>query len=216
MYQIFMGFHGACCKWLEHYHIQAKGVLANAIDTEEYELYEDEVESKKEEIKILYAGRLIQDKGILLLKQAYDTLRKKYHNIKLIIAGDGPLYEDLKKNTKIQMLGKLNHDELMKQYAKADIFINPSYSEGLPTSILEAGLMKCAVVATNVGGTSEIIEDAKTGLLCKPDTADIIEKLETVIQDEKLQKKLAESLHEKIVKKFSWEITTNKILEIIK
>ncbi len=50
---------------------------------------------------------------------------------------------------------------------KADIFINPSYSEGMPTAILEAGLMKCAVVATPVEAEpKEIISDNKNGLFC--------------------------------------------------
>ncbi len=103
----------------------------------------------------------------------------------------------------------------MSLYNNVDIFINPSYSEGLPTTVLEAGLMKCAVVATDVGGTSEIIENGKEGLLCKPEVLDITKKLETVIKDEDFRKTIGENLHKKICKQFSWDNTVKQILEII-
>ena len=103
----------------------------------------------------------------------------------------------------------------MSLYNSVDIFINPSYSEGLPTTVLEAGLMKCAVVATDVGGTSEIIEDGKEGLLCKPEVLDITKKLETVIKNETLRKMVGENLYKKVCEQFSWEKTSKKVIEIV-
>lgn len=214
MLMIFTGVSKACCKWLEHFNIKAKGVLYNAVEISEYECYKSEIKAD-ENIKILYAGRLIEDKGILLLEEAYKTLKKKYFNIKLFIAGDGPLYKKLKQNEKIVMLGKLEHEDMMKQYITSDIFINPSYSEGLPTTVLEAGLMKCAVVATDVGGTAEIIEDGKEGLLCKPQVQDITEKLDALIKDKESRQNFVENLHKKVIKQFSWENTTKQLLDVI-
>ena len=103
----------------------------------------------------------------------------------------------------------------MSIYNSIDIFINPSYSEGLPTTVLEAGLMKCATIATNVGGTSEIIEDKKEGLLCTKEVIDIIEKLEVLIKDEELRNEMGENLHKKVKEKFSWSNTARTILKII-
>ncbi|MBO5478116.1 MAG: glycosyltransferase family 4 protein [Clostridia bacterium] len=215
MLKIFIGVSRACCNWLKHYKINAKGVLSNAIEVSEYDFYKDISKTNQKNIRILYAGRLIKDKGIILLVEAFKRILNNFTNVELFIAGDGPLEEILKKEKNMQLLGKLNHEELMKEYAKADIFINPSYSEGLPTTVLEAGLMKCAVVATDVGGTSEIIEDRKEGLLCKPEVLDITEKLEVLIKDEILRETLGEKLHEKVVKQFSWDNTANKILELL-
>ena len=215
----FYGVSKHCIEWLKHFHIKGKGVFYNSIDANEYELYHDSTYSvpvRKEALKILFVGRMISNKGINELVKAYQTLKQK-HTITLVIAGDGPLKEKIQKeNPEIILNGNLDHDEVMKLYNSCDIFVNPSYSEGLPTTVLEAGLMKCAVVATDVGGTSEIIEDKKEGLLCKPDVLDITEKLETLIQDESLRNTLGENLHEKVKEKFSWERTAEEVLKIIK
>lgn len=211
-----MEFHGACCKWLEHFNIKAKGILTNAVDIKEYDKYKNKFQENKQKIEILYAGRLIKDKGVLLLQQANKIIQSKYKNVSLLIAGQGPLYDELKKDTSLKLLGKLEYDKIMEYYAKADIFVNPSsFAEGLPTTVLEAGLMKCAVVATDAGGTIEVIEDNNTGLLCKPEVNSIVEKLEMLINDNKLSKNLAENLHKKVCEQFSWEKTVEEILEII-
>lgn len=209
----FYGVSKACCKWLEHFNIEAKGVLSNAIDISEYK---EVVKNNKDTIRILYAGRLIKDKGVLILVQAYEELTKKYPNIILTLAGDGELYEDLSKKSNIEVLGKLNHEDMMEMYLQSDIFVSPSkFPEGLPTTILEAGLMKCAVIATNMGGTAEIIEDNKTGFICKPEVFDIIEKLELLLKNEKLRKDISENLHTEVINRFSWENTTKNMLKII-
>lgn len=215
----FYGVSNSCVKWLEHFHIKGKGVFYNSIDITEYEIYNNSQYSlpiKKETLKIAFVGRIIQNKGINELVEAYRTLEKRYP-IALVIAGEGPVLEKLKKeNEDIIFTGSLNHDEVMRLYASSDIFVNPSYSEGLPTTVLEAGLMKCAVVATNVGGTPEIIEDGKEGLLCKPEVLDITEKLEVLIKDETLRSKFAENLHKKVMNQFSWDKTAKDILEVMK
>lgn len=218
MLRIFTGVSEACCKWLEHFNIKAKGVWHNAIDIEEEKQYSEYflAKEKKKTIQIFYAGRLIKDKGVLLLVQAYEELKKKYDTITLSFAGEGPLYEELQNNPNVIALGKLERKDIMRQYAKADIFVSPSsFPEGLPTTILEAGLMNCAVVATAMGGTTEIIQDGITGLICKPEVSDITKKIEKLIQEEDFREELAKNLHNKICKDFSWENTTKQILEKI-
>lgn len=84
-----------------------------------------------------------------------------------------------------------------------DIFVLPSLKEGLPYVLLEAGLAELPVIATNVGGIPEIIENGVSGILIPPanqkEIADAIEKL---IKDEKLRKTLAQNLRQKILKEF--------------
>lgn len=217
--QDYYGVSIQCVKWLEHFKIKAKGVLYNAIDIAKYDEAKKEkypLQIPKDTIKILFVGRMIKDKGIIELIKAYTKLKQQY-DIQLILAGEGPLFKKLKQENKdIIFTGSLTNQDVMRLYNSTDIFINPSYSEGLPTTVLEAGLMKCAVVATNVGGTAEIIEDGKEGLLCKPEVLDITKKLENCIKDKNLRMTLSQNLHEKVKKQFSWDNTTNKIVEIIR
>lgn len=214
----FYGVSEECIEWLKHFHIKGKGVFYNSINLEEYGLYFNQkyqLPIKQNYLVIGFIGRIIQNKGINELVEVYRDLVEKYP-ITLVIAGDGPLKETIEqKNQDIIFTGNLDHEEVMKLYNSIDIFINPSYSEGLPTTVLEAGLMKCAVVATNVGGTPEIIEDGENGLLCEPTVVDIKEKLEKMIQDKDLRKKCAENIHNTVKEKFSWEETANKVLKVI-
>lgn len=209
----FYGVSNACIEWLKHYKINANGIFYNAIDGQEYDTYKDEIyiKSADKKIKLLYAGRLLKDKGILLLIEAFKELLKKHENIELIIAGEGPLKEQISKEKNIIYVGNLSHDEIMALYNQCDIFINPSYSEGMPTSILEAGLMKCAIIATPVGGTVEIIEDEKNGIFCDVTIDSIIEKIELLINNKQLIKTTAENVHNSILEKFTWRSTARNI-----
>lgn len=188
----------------------------NAINSNEYAKNNMLQQKNKDKILILYAGRLLKDKGLLLLIEAYEKLKEKYNNIELIVAGDGPLYNEIKKHINIKLTGKLEYDELMKLYQKAHIFVNPSYSEGMPTAVLEAGLMKCAIIATPVGGTKEIIKNGETGLICSTTVESIYKQVEKLINDNQLINKLSQAVHNKIINEFLWENTTNKVIKDIK
>ena len=117
----------------------------------------------------------------------------------------------------IKVLGKISHQEVMELLGKTNIFVNPShFSEGLPTTILEAGMMKCAVVATPMGGTTEIITDDNIGYICGFETSEIQEKIEKIINDKEKMKKLGTNIKEKVEKDFSWNTTAKKIATTIK
>ena len=216
----FYGVSYKCTEWLKHFDIEAKGVFYNSIDTEECEKFKDFIKKDKEKIVITYVGRMIEEKGVLKLIQAFKTLEQKYDNIELKLAGSGPILEKIieeNKNEKnIEILGKISHDEVLKLLGKTTIFVNPSaFSEGLPTSILEAGIMKCAVIATPMGGTTEIISSDKIGYICGFETDDISEKIEKLITNREEIEKLSNNIYDVVNKEFSWDITAKKIFETI-
>lgn len=219
---LFYGVSNRCVNWLKHFKIEADGVLYNSIDQHDYDKFKDIYffKKKKNQIYICYAGRLIKEKGIYELCDAFDELSKQYKNINLYIAGDGPILEDLKKKylkkKKINFLGKLNFDNVMALYNSCDIFVYPSmYPEGLPTSILEAGLMKCAVVATDRGGTIEVITHQEEGLICEENTNSIRDNIKLLINNPDLVEQYSEKLHQKIIEKFTWKVTANQLVDII-
>lgn len=205
----FYGVSKKCNEWLKHFKIEAKGVFYNSIDDLEFKKYYKE--SRNDKIMISYIGRLIKEKGVLNLLSAFKKLSEKYSNIELTIAGDGPLLEMIKKDyreSNIHLLGKIDHDNVMQLCSKTDIFVHPSmYPEGLPTSILEAGIMKTAIVATDRGGTKEVIHNDSVGIIVEENMEDLYEKLDYLISNPTEIERYKENIHERIMNNFTWKQT---------
>src|SRR3989338_10562541 len=101
-------------------------------------------------------------------------------------------------------------------YLKAfDIFVLPSLKEGLPYTLLEAGLAGLPVIASNVGGIPEIIENNKTGLLASAaNIYEIARAIKKLIEDKNLSENLAKNLRQKIISEFSFKKTIKKTLNV--
>lgn len=208
----FYGVSNACGKWLRKININMDGVWYNSIDTNQ-KLPKKE---KHNTINFLYAGRLIKQKGVDNILIAFSKLSIDYKNIKLYIAGDGPELNNYKvkyKDANIIFLGKLDYKNLLKYYAKTDVFLYPPlWPEGLPTSILEAGLMKCTVIGTNQGGIVEIIENEKNGIIVDNDWNSLYSAMKKLIIEKKLLNKYSTEIYKTVQEKFSWENNAKKIL----
>ena len=217
----YYGVSKKCTEWLKHFNIEAKGVFYNSVNTEEIEKYNKYIKKSAEKIVITYTGRMIEEKGVLRLIEAFKNLEKKYNNLELNLAGDGPILEKIIQDNKniasIKVLGTISHEEVLKLLGRTNIFVNPShFSEGLPTTILEAGMMKCAVVATPMGGTVEIISDENIGYICGFETDEIQDKIEKIINDKEKMKKMGINIEKKVKEEFSWDVTAKKIANTIK
>lgn len=217
----FYGVSKKCTEWLKHFDIDAKGVFYNSIDTEEGKKYKNFINKSQDKIIITYIGRMIEEKGVLKLIEAFKKLEEKYSNLELNLAGSGPILEKIieenKEEKNIHILGKISHEEVLELLGKTTIFVNPSaFSEGLPTSILEAGMMKCAVVATPMGGTTEIISNKDIGYICGFEVEEVLEKIEKLINNKEEINKLSENIYNVVINDFSWDVTAKKIYETIK
>ncbi len=109
---------------------------------------------------ITYVGRLIHAKGVQDLFQAVAPLR----DIDVVIVGDGPYRAALERSARsfgvrAHFLGQLQVKGVYSALSGSDLFVNPSYSEGLPTSVLEAAALGVPAIATDVGGTREILPE---------------------------------------------------------
>lgn len=169
-------------------------------------------------VHLLYIGRLIYAKGIQDLLQALANVRKGGQNLHLTIVGSGPysqilqaLAQQLRINDVVTFTGEQTREQIAQLIPRHDVFINPSYSEGLPTSVLEAAASGIAVIATDVGGTKEIVPSDRYGLLY---TAGKVAELEGLIlryyegTDERMQ--AAELLAVRTRKEFSWTSVVEK------
>lgn len=169
---------------------------------------------------ITYIGRLIDGKGVLDLIEAIRNIQEDFV---LFIIGDGPekknmqnLIEKYSLENKVIFFGYRNHSDAIGILKISDIFINPSYSEGLPTTVAEAGMCRKATIATKVGGTNEIITDGKSGFLIEPrDIEALRQNISKLCQNKDLQNELGNSLYADMRNKFSWEKSTSKFLAII-
>jgi len=165
-------------------------------------------------------GRLSKEKGQRIFLDAWERVCKQETNIKALLIGDGPDREMLEKisaqkglENKVIFLGhQLNPHPF---YRILDLVVMPSLSEGLPNVPLEALAHNKPIVATSVGGTPEIIEDGKNGILVKPGD---LESLSTAIIELLLNKEKRDSLSARgistLYPKFSPENRARQILSL--
>ena len=121
---------------------------------------------KSQNFTFLFVGRIVRDKGINELVGAFRRLSKRYPQARLVLVGN---YEDdldpisqesrdiITKNEQIEAAGPKYGDELLACYAAADCFVFPSYREGFPNTVLEAGAMGLPCIVTDINGSREII-----------------------------------------------------------
>ena len=132
-----------------------------------------------------FIGRLSEEKGLETLIQAMPMVRIKFPRVKLLIAGTGPMEQRLKKRVQsadldgcVSFLGFCSN--AFAFIRDLDVFVLPSRTEGCPIVVLESMAMSVPVVATDVGGTPELVEDGVTGLLVKSNSP--VELANSVIQ----------------------------------
>ena len=170
---------------------------------------------------LLYFGRISEEKGILTLVKAVEKLSV---DVPLYILGTGAVENDIKSyisshglENKIKMLGFKSGDELKKYVAEAKCIILPSeWYENGPYAIMEAMSQGKPVIVSNIGGLPEIVEDGKTGYICKPfDCEDLkvcIEKVFSLSADE--YKVMSKNAVISAKENFNPENYINKLTEI--
>ena len=194
----------------------------NVDRTEIKRLYEDFKLTGKE-IIITFIGRLVSEKGIVELLEAFSSIESDY--IKLLIVGDidqGCRDQKTKNLICSKYKGSKNivftgfRGDINNILYITDIFCLPSYREGMPRTIIEAMAMECAVIATDIRGCREEVIDGKTGFLVKPQSPDDIRgKLEILITNEELLSSMKKEGRKRAEKYFNEKQTVNKQIDII-
>ncbi|MDD1744002.1 MAG: glycosyltransferase family 4 protein [Methanomassiliicoccales archaeon] len=195
---------------------QVSGLIHNGVDHVRFsprsieECLEHFPQFEGMERPILFSGRMIALKGLNVAIEAFDQLRKetKAH---LIFAGTGKEnpwrrmldQRDISKED-YTFLGTVPYQEMPWLYPLASAFILPSYSESFPMTILEAMACKIPVVATEVGGIPEMIENGRNGLLFRPgDSKGLSDNLLRILGDNSYASKLGENGRERICEEFT-------------
>ena len=172
---------------------------------------------------ICFIGRLVKEKGILELLESFSLLKKDHQNVKLLIIGEASTSER-DQNTHYLLEGMFNDPDIIavgfrtdipQLLAISDIFVLPSYREGLPRSIIEAMAMKKPIVATNIRGCREEVIHGENGFLVEKQNAlQLFEKLDIFLNQKELRKEFGENSRKIVETQFNEEIVIQKQYEL--
>lgn len=167
-----------------HFYSRRKEVLDRARDLRDVSRF-----------TFLFVGRIVRDKGINELCEAFDKLSKDHQHARLLLVGPrensfDPVSEHslelIATNPAIEYVGEKLSDELLSYYAASDCFVFPSYREGFPNTVLEAGAMGLPCIVTDINGSREIIVENENGIIIPPqDTEALYEAMLRMMTDKK-------------------------------
>lgn len=166
---------------------------------------------------LLTVGRLRIQKSQEILLRAIPLIRDKVNNLKVLIVGEGELKEslqslsrDLKIEDIVEFVGGTNYPE--KYLAACDVFVLPSVFEGLPTVVLEAFRASIPVIASNIDGTNELIQDGMNGLLFKSkDYHELASSVLRLYHSDLLREKLGKEGHKAYQSNFNISVYAKEI-----
>lgn len=203
---------------------------SNGIDTSYFnpELYSDEQNLKlKNELGIqaddfvfIFVGRLVKDKGINEMVAAFEHVQKENTKVKLLLIGDyendlDPLnsqtVESINNNPSIIAAGFKN--DVRPYLSVANVLVFPSYREGFPNVVMQAGAMGLPSIVSNINGCNEIIIEHENGLIIPvKDEIAIVSAMKTVLSNSLLTAKMKENSRKMIVSRYEQKVVWEAIL----
>lgn len=163
----------------------------------------------------LFVGRIVRDKGVNELIEAFQRLNAEHPSTRLVLVGNyernlDPVSDETQRlidtNDAIQTVGHKDGDDLPHAYAAADCFVMPSYREGFPNTVLEAGAMGLPSIVTDINGSREIVENGKNGFVVPPrDAAALHDAMERMLTDDAARQRMAREARPMIASRFDRE-----------
>ncbi len=173
---------------------------------------------KRVPMRVLFLGRIEQAKGIDDLLLALQSLASDYPSMRLVVGGDGDrvaLHQraiDMGVANMLELPGWLTREQVEQELVRANIFVLPSYQEGLPMALLEAMAYSCAVIATAVGGIPQLVTSGVNGLLIAPgDTDGLAASLRRLLDDQVLCEHMGQQARATIEAGFSSAAMTRQL-----
>lgn len=203
---------------------------SNGIDTEHFSrksISKAEIESLKAKLNItqddfvfVFVGRIVGDKGINELVNAFDKISSETSNVKLLLVG--PYEEDLdplseltlkriRENENILSVGYQQEVRLFLAVSHCLVF--PSYREGFPNVVMQAGAMELPGIVTDINGCNEIISHEKNGLIVPVKSAEALYlALHRILSDKELYLRLQQHAREAITSRFEQNVIWEALL----
>lgn len=181
--------------------------LPNGVDLQKFSNLNKKTAKKEnaleEKIVVTQVGRFAPQKGQHIFLEAINLLPKETREKCVFILAGYPfdkeyllkLQQSIKGNSmekNVHLVPDANDNQLTKLYGATDIFVLPSFAEGLPLTLFEAWASKCAVIITNVGGVPYVVKNGTDGFVIPPnDPKTLSQKLTQLVQDDKTRNELA-------------------------
>tara|TARA_R110002051_G_C8753075_1_gene500458 strand:+ start:3174 stop:4328 length:1155 start_codon:yes stop_codon:yes gene_type:complete len=180
-----------------------------------------------DEIVLIFLGRIVNDKGIHELVDAFVNVAAKFDNVTLIIGGTPEKDLDpIKPNTeellnthpKIKMAGWI--EDVRPYLSIADVMVFPSYREGFPNVVMQAGAMGVPVIASDINGSNEIIISGENGVIVPVKNTELLEKAITVFIEANPKPYAPEKCRQMIIDRYDqkliWQLLHNEYESLLK
>jgi len=202
-------------------------VVPVGIDPREFKPTEGKILVEKAGISgddiILTVARLHRNKGLVYLLKAMSMITCDHPESRLIIVGGGPLEGELREQISKLKLERyvvlvtepIPNKEMAKTYSICDVFVLPSIKEPFGRVILEAMACEKPIVATRVGGPSDIVKDGRTGYLVeKKDPSQLASRICELLQDKKMARRFGKSGRRQVLEIYDWKRIVERYIEI--
>lgn len=203
-------------------------LLPYGVDTKKFHPVK-KISNKDATELIVSVGRLVYKKGFDVLIKAMEEVHLRYPNIKLLIAGDGPIKSELYSlavnkglDSIVSLPGTISWDNAPSLMADSTIFVLPSIQDhhgnvdGLPNVLLEAMSCGCAIIASNISGVPLVIENGVNGILVPPGNIEALsDAICKLISNPDLRKTLSREARGKVEQELKWEHIVYRINYIL-
>ena len=174
--------------------------------------------------RLLYVGRLAAMKGLPVLFESLAQLRERYPDLKLTVVGDGQERPEIEASAHrlglrqmIDFVGYKSQTEVREYLQQTDIFILPSFAEGVPVVLMEAMAASVPVLTTRIAGVPELVKHGESGWLVPPgDQQSLADSLAMLVEDADLRKRLGEKGRAKVALDFNIETEAKKLADIFR
>lgn len=173
----------------------------------------DLLAKKGDSFVFLFVGRIVRDKGVNELCKAYQQIHSQFPNTRCWLVGPyedslDPIDSESRQligvaDNGLETVGAKSGDELLAYYAVADCFVMPSYREGFPNTVLEAGAMGLPSIVTDINGSREIVKQGENGVIVPSKDADaLFEAMLRMMNDKDARERMAGNARKMIADRF--------------